>query len=195
MNKFCIVISGLPASGKTTLAKALSTALSIPLVDKDDYLELLFSQRGVGNSHWRQQLSREADGDFIGAAMSTEYAFKPLILVSHWRPAGEDLDFGTPTQWLGQHFSKVIELYCECPVEIAAARFSRRVRHRGHLDLEKTKGQVLRWLTGYSRYLPLNLSSTMTVNTAAGYQLEEVLQQLSIVLTDAAAISTQSSSA
>ena len=140
MNKFCIVISGLPASGKTTLAKALSTALSIPLVDKDDYLELLFSQRGVGNSHWRQQLSREADGDFIGAAMSTEYAFKPLILVSHWRPAGEDLDFGTPTQWLGQHFSKVIELYCECPVEIAAARFSRRVRHRGHLDLEKTKG-------------------------------------------------------
>ena len=195
MNKFCIVISGLPASGKTTLAKALSVALSIPLVDKDDYLELLFSQRGVGNSQWRAQLSREADDDFIGAAVATEYAFKPLILVSHWRPADQNLDFGTPTQWLEEHFSKVIELYCECPIEIAAARFSCRVRHRGHLDLEKTQGQVLQWLSNYSAYLPLNLSRTMTVNTAAGYQLEEVFQQLSIVLADTDAISTQSSSA
>ena len=83
------------------------------------------------------------------------------------------------------------------PGEIAAARFSRRVRHRGHLDLEKTEGQVLQWLSDYSGYLPLKLSSTMTVNTAAGYKLEEILHQLSIVLadTDADAISTQSSSA
>ena len=184
MNEICIVVSGLPASGKTTLARELSAAMSIPLEDKDNYLELLFSQRGVGDSNWRQKLSREADKDFSRAAISAKKQHKPVILVSHWRPADQQLEFGTPTQWIEHNFSRVIELYCQCPVEIAAARFGKRARHRGHLDLQKSASQIDKWLTAYSQYLPLNLATTITVDTGSHWQLEDVIQQLSVVLAE-----------
>ncbi|EPJ48798.1 MAG: hypothetical protein OFPI_27770 [Osedax symbiont Rs2] len=184
MKQVCIVVSGLPASGKTTLARGLSESMSLPMLDKDSYLELLFSQRGVGDSNWRQKLSREADKDFSRAAISAQNKRRPVILVSHWRPTAEQLNFGTPTQWIEHNFSKVIELYCQCPVEIAAARFSKRVRHRGHLDLQKSASQIVEWLTAYSQYLPLNLATTITVDTASGYRLEDVIQQLSVLLAE-----------
>ena len=37
-----VVVSGLPASGKSTLSRRLATALSLPMLDKDDILEGLF---------------------------------------------------------------------------------------------------------------------------------------------------------
>ena len=40
-----VVISGLPGSGKTTLARRLAQALNLPLIDKDDILELCLSRR------------------------------------------------------------------------------------------------------------------------------------------------------
>ena len=47
-----VVVSGLPASGKTTLAKSLALALGLRLLDKDDILESLFGPRsGVGERH------------------------------------------------------------------------------------------------------------------------------------------------
>jgi len=181
MDKICIVVSGLPASGKTTLAKDLAAVMSLTLLDKDSYLELLFSQRGVGDSNWRHKLSREADKDFSRAAIYAKNQHESVILVSHWRPANKQLNFGTPTAWIEHNFTRVIELYCQCPVEVAAARFSSRVRHRGHLDLQKSASEVLKWLTAYSQYLPLNLATTITVDTSTDNPLEDVIKQLSIL--------------
>lgn len=49
MIKICIVVNSLPASSKSTLAGNLSAALCIPRIDKGNYLQLIFSQRGVGD--------------------------------------------------------------------------------------------------------------------------------------------------
>ena len=56
-----IIISGLPGSGKTTLARNLAPALSLPVIDKDQILERLFESKGVGDATWRRALSRESD--------------------------------------------------------------------------------------------------------------------------------------
>lgn len=56
-----VVASGLPASGKTTLARRLTSALELPLIDKDDILDRLFEERGIGDPAWRRRLSRESD--------------------------------------------------------------------------------------------------------------------------------------
>ena len=40
--RLLVVVSGLPASGKTTVGRALSHGLSLPLIDKDDILEAMF---------------------------------------------------------------------------------------------------------------------------------------------------------
>ena len=43
---YIILISGMPASGKTTFAKRLSEELQIPMVSKDDIKEILFDTVG-----------------------------------------------------------------------------------------------------------------------------------------------------
>ena len=48
MGKPFVVISGLPASGKTTLDRRLAPTLNLPIIDKDDILDRLFKSKGVG---------------------------------------------------------------------------------------------------------------------------------------------------
>jgi len=57
-------VSGLPGSGKTTLAGRLAPALHLPLIDKDDILNDLFDLRGTGDIAWRRALSRDSDEIF-----------------------------------------------------------------------------------------------------------------------------------
>ena len=54
--EFCIAITGLPGSGKSTIGKQAASLLGVPLLDKDDYLEALFEERGSGDSQLRSQL-------------------------------------------------------------------------------------------------------------------------------------------
>ena len=42
VDRFFIVVSGLPGSGKSTLGQQLATALGLPFLDKDTILERLF---------------------------------------------------------------------------------------------------------------------------------------------------------
>lgn len=42
-----VLVTGLPASGKTTLAQGLAAMLELPLIAKDRYKELLFDVLGV----------------------------------------------------------------------------------------------------------------------------------------------------
>ncbi|MDQ1534024.1 MAG: hypothetical protein QOF28_1785, partial [Actinomycetota bacterium] len=56
-----VVITGLPAAGKTTLAVPLAEALGVPLISKDAIKEALFAAVGVGDWRWSKMLSRAAD--------------------------------------------------------------------------------------------------------------------------------------
>ena len=59
--RLVVVVSGLPGSGKTTLARPLARVLGLPLLDKDDVLESLFDSLGCSTPQERQRLSRAAD--------------------------------------------------------------------------------------------------------------------------------------
>jgi hypothetical protein len=50
MDRTFVVVSGLPASGKTTLARRLADGLGLPLLDKDDILDRLFETE-LGTQH------------------------------------------------------------------------------------------------------------------------------------------------
>ena len=41
-----IIVTGLPASGKSTIGRAVAAALNLPLLDKHEILEGLFAIKG-----------------------------------------------------------------------------------------------------------------------------------------------------
>ena len=104
MNKFCIIVTGLPASGKTTIGREVAKRLDIPFLDKDDYLEQLYDERGTGDRAWRTKLSLESNDLFQADAAPHQQA----VLVSHWRPKTMAGPSGTPIDWLEESFGTVI---------------------------------------------------------------------------------------
>lgn len=64
---YCILVSGIPASGKTVLAEYLSASLHIPVVSKDKIKEILFDTIG-----FRSRTEKVALGT---GAMETTYYF------------------------------------------------------------------------------------------------------------------------
>jgi adenylylsulfate kinase-like enzyme len=159
MGKQAIVMSGLPASGKSTIGRALSEALSIPILDKDDFLERLYDQRGVGDRDWRRQLSRESDDLFRQEAIKRPEA----VLVSHWRPRSTTADTGTPTDWLSETFKQIVEVHCACSPELAAQRFVERKRHAGHLDCFLSVSEVEMRMRDLVAGYPLKIGQLLEV--------------------------------
>jgi predicted kinase len=125
--RLLIVVSGLAASGKTTVGRALSRHLSLPLLDKDDILEALFDSLGCEDRDRRKQLSRASDDVLLRVAAATDMA----VVVNWW-------NHDTAPARLASAAESLVEVHCECPVEVAASRFTARERHPGHLDRFRT---------------------------------------------------------
>lgn len=55
-----VVVTGMPAAGKTTIAGALSRDLGLPLVSRDKIKERLYDTLGVGDLEWSGRLGGAA---------------------------------------------------------------------------------------------------------------------------------------
>ena len=161
--RFAIIISGLPASGKTTIGRALATALGVDYLDKDDFLETLFDEQGVGDTDWRRKLSAISNQRFIDAAQDQQ----AIILISHWRKPGATGASGTATDWIVDHYDRVIEINCTCAPDVATQRFVDRNRHVGHCDKTRTREEIAAWMTAIAQTLPLGVGSLITVDSEA----------------------------
>src|SRR4029453_4876249 len=84
MRKPFVVISGLPGSGKTTLARRLAPNLGLPLIDKDDILDGLFESKGSGSAAGRRAGSRRSDAILQREATPSNGA----VLSSFWHLPG-----------------------------------------------------------------------------------------------------------
>lgn len=125
-----VVISGLPGSGKSALARSLAERLSLPLIDKDVILESLYDSLGVGDHAWRSRLSRASDDIMLALAADARRA----VLDNWWH-------HDTAPGRLQSLADLLIEVHCDCDVALAAERFQARTRHRGHLDPQLTPGR------------------------------------------------------
>ena len=158
-----IIVLGLPASGKTTLGRALAGAHDLPFLDKDDILEALFESLGTGDDAWRERLSRASDSVLESIVRRLDGG---AVLTSFWRHPLSKVARGTPVDWIGKLPATVVEVHCECPAQIAVTRFQDRVRHAGHNDGRRTAEQLLAQFEDLAALGPLGLGRLVQVDTS-----------------------------
>jgi predicted kinase len=149
-----VVVTGIPASGKTTLATALSAQLGWPLISKDVVKEALFDSLGTGDLQWSQQLGRASH-----VVMYSLAALIPrVILEAHFQR-------GIAEPELLALNRRIVQVYCRCPVDLAANRYRRRIddpgRHAGHLAEHQSDGVIERWMNDAPT--PLDLPNALLV--------------------------------
>lgn len=172
--KSFVVVSGIPGSGKTTVARRLAPALGLPLLDKDDILDRLFESKGVGDDEWRRALSRESDLILQQDAARSMGA----VLVSFWRLPGMPSDSGTPADWLRDPSHHLVNVHCVCSPEVAADRFSARRRHPGHLDDARSRAELVTSLHGLAHLPALNLGPRIEVDTTRDVFVDGLAQSV-----------------
>ena len=79
-----ILLAGLPATGKTTLAKKLSEILHLPVLEKDEIKEALFDTVGYADAEERQKLGLAANRILLRTAESLLATGNSLILVNNF---------------------------------------------------------------------------------------------------------------
>ena len=173
MNRY-VVLSGLPASGKSTLAQVLSQGLSLPLLDKDQFLEALFDSKGIGDSRWRRHLSQEADASFRRHAEQAAGA----VLTSWWKHPQSNSDSGTLTDWLYLLPGFKVEVHCRCSAQAAAARFLTRKRHPGHLDDRWSYPELVANFDLQASLGPLRLGSLVEVSTEDHPDIPDLIRRI-----------------
>src|SRR5262245_54424003 len=156
-----LILTGIPASGKSTIAQALSEELGLEMWDKDEILEDLFNKEGIGDVRWRTLLSRVADEILKERARQSESS----VIVSWWRHPASTLASGTPIEWLSELRGNLIEVNCICDPAIAVERFKSRIRHSGHLDQFKANADLLPTFQQQAALGPLGIGQLVRVNT------------------------------
>jgi predicted kinase len=160
-----VVVTGLPASGKSALAEPLADALGIPWIAKDAIKEQLFESEGYGGWDRSKELSRAADAAMAVAARKEGAA----VLDNFWHPE-------SVVAMLAPLGGRCVEVCCLCPAEMAYERFRRRQRHAGHADDENVTG--LEDFVAYARLLPLRVGPVIEVDTSRAVDIGLVAQRV-----------------
>ena len=174
MTSIAIIVTGLPAGGKTTVAIRLAAELDWTLLDKDSFLEDLYNDIVVASLDNRRRLSKLSNVAFQTAATKLNKA----VLVSHWRPVSGQQNTGTTPNFVEDHFSKIIEVHCKCKPETAVARFRSRKRHPGHMDKLKSHEDIQKQIQSLSNGYPLGIGQQLSVSTEGLVNYPELFAKL-----------------
>ena len=170
--KTVILVTGLPAAGKTTVSQALSEALALPLLCKDAIKESLFDVLGVGDREWSLQLGAAAN-----SVLWTLLSHCPKgAIVDIWLDPIRDV--GVSQQGLARAGVKAaFEIICDCPAEVAAQRYASRIRHPGHLPPDRAALQRIH--DSSVLMTPLEIGPTKRIDTTRPVDIPALVEWLS----------------
>jgi predicted kinase len=156
-----ILVNGLPAAGKTTLARVLACHLGLPLFSKDAIKEAHADLLGTELAGWPQRGWNKAIGAAASETMWALLADAPAgaVLESTW----PDNTRHFVVQGLARAGSPpAAEIWCDVPLETARQRFeARHPRHPIH-------GALLtddEWAHWRRTARPLELGPVLRVDT------------------------------
>jgi predicted kinase len=162
-----IAVTGIPGSGKTTLATSLGTAMGLSVVSKDVIKESLMDTLGTGDKDWASTLSRAAHGVMYRLV---DGLVGDVILEAHFHA-------GTAEPALQSLGHRLVQVYCHCPVEIAWQRYKIRrddpARHPGHLPEHQDEEATAGWRSRPPQPLALD-APLLTVDTSVPVDVDSV---------------------
>lgn len=133
-----ILITGLPATGKTTLARTLAARYRLPLIAKDLIKEPLLDVLGATDAAQSRRLSDASFAILFAIARELHAAGADMLLEGNFRPGEhEQVLRASLTVWTS--FAQVL---CRADEAERLARLARRradpARHAGHRDGDLT---------------------------------------------------------
>ncbi|TPW72845.1 AAA family ATPase [Schumannella sp. 10F1B-5-1] len=162
MASVAILVNGLPGAGKSSLARQLGGILGAPVLAKDALKETFGALLPDGDSArlgsiamdtlWR--LAAETDGGVIVDAV--------LDRTRDLESARRGLEVaGSP---------RMVELWCDVPVDVARARFAERATSRAGIHRE--------WDAAFEGFAPLALGPVVRVDTSGPVEFEALVLEL-----------------
>lgn len=132
---YIILLYGVSATGKTTLARKLSKTLKVPHIGPDDIKECLYKQGHEDRSKSAAKLSSAASFDAC-IAIVEQFAIngESIILESHPK-----VDFSKLIDAVRENQANLIKIWCQVSDEnLRRDRYNYRInsgqRHPGHRD-------------------------------------------------------------
>jgi predicted kinase len=129
-----VLVSGPPASGKSTIAPVIAEHLGLPLVAKDTIKGALMSVQPPADVEESRRIGRGAVAAmFAVAAESSEGAvLESVFHRSRALPEARALP------------GRIVEVFCRCDDAVAGSRYRARAgtRHSGHFDRERTADEL-----------------------------------------------------
>lgn len=152
-----VIITGLPATGKTTVGRHLARALSLPFIYKDGIKESLFDSLGWSDIEWSQRLGRASVELLYYFARATLEAGQSCVLESNF-----DTTLATPRfQALQERYTpKFVQVVCVSEPGVIWQRYQERwgvgQRHPGHVQqLDPRADSWIHWPQGRAAALEI----------------------------------------
>lgn len=145
--KTCILVTGIPASGKSTLSRWLGKRMNLPVISKDDTKELLFDDIGFASRAEKVQLGVAAMHVMYDTARRLMRCGQSFILENNFENASRvELD-----ELLIEYGYQALTIMLTGDYRVIYQRFVERDRsagrHRGHVvnDCypEKEPGRII----------------------------------------------------
>jgi predicted kinase len=134
---FILIVTGLPASGKTTLARALADRYSAPLISKDLIKEPLLDVLGACDAAASRLLSDASFRVLAAAAVELARAGSSCVLEGNFR-SGQHEPLLTAAC---ERARIVVQVLCRVEESVRLERLRSRAadasRHPGHRDAEQ----------------------------------------------------------
>jgi predicted kinase len=165
-----IILSGYPASGKTTLGRALAERFGLALVAKDALLDVMYE--AAGGKPGDPDLSLRTGRAAWAAFWHLSRTCPRVVLDSNIQPDGE-----YEKAQIARIAGPIVEVHCRCPLDLARMRYAERAKlgrpAQRATTLDEARGALYGRPLGLPRLVVVETSQPVDMEDAAARILQE----------------------